>query len=507
MVTPINNKVILCVLDGLGISAEQESNAFYHARTPFFDYLFSHFPNSTLKASGTSVGLPATQMGNSEVGHMTIGAGRIIPQDLVLINEAITNQQIATNTTFKQVTDYLQSTQKSCHILGLISDGGIHSHQAHLFHLIEILAVNNIHIKLHLILDGRDTPPKSALASLATLHNLIEKYNTIEISSIAGRFYSMDRNKCYERTELAHLAITGASANKFSNAVDYITHQYAQNITDEFILPASNIQNKAIDEGDCLICFNFRADRIRQILASLVDPEFQEFKTQQNQFKYSISLVEYSQALSKFSQPIFKPQFISNNLSEIFARLGLKQLKIAESEKYAHVTYFFNGGVEASYPNEERILIPSPYIHTYDLQPEMSAFEITTELANQIKTDKFDFILVNFANTDMVGHSGNFQAGVKAVEVIDECLSKLVTVALEHGYTFIITADHGNIEKMSDNNQPHTSHTTNLVPLIIASNNLPNINLHNGTLAGIAPTILKIMGLPQPKEMTGKVLI
>ena len=494
--------IVLCILDGWGIntSTNQEYNALSLANTPTLDYLSANFPSTELSTSGMDVGLPTGQMGNSEVGHMTIGSGRIIFQDLVRINLAIENGDLEKDETILKLMEAHKNNKKSVHLLGLCSDGGVHSHIKHLIFIAELLGFNKISVKLHLFLDGRDVSPKSAEKYLNEIDILITKYPSIEIASIAGRFYAMDRDNRTKRTELSFESIAKAKGLEINNWQDFLDNQYNQNISDEFIIPAVMKNYSGINEGDSLLFTNFRSDRMRQLSQKLID--------EAPKLSYKIGMTHYSSKLSKDLTCLFKERSIANGLGEIVSTNNKKQLRIAETEKYAHVTFFFNGGREEPYSGEDRILIESPKVNTYDLQPEMSAAKLTTKLIEAIESQKHDLIVVNYANCDMVGHSGIMSAAVKAVEALDSCIEQLYQAITQINGTLIITADHGNIECMFDeiNHAPHTSHTLNPVPLLIIKNDLKNkpLKLEHGTLSDIAPTILKMMNIKQPQEMTGR---
>jgi 2,3-bisphosphoglycerate-independent phosphoglycerate mutase len=498
---------VLCILDGWGLSDTKKSNAIAAANTPNWDQWQQDYSMAKLEASGEAVGLPRGQMGNSEVGHMTIGAGRQILQDLPLINQAIKENKIVEKPSWKKFIEKIKSTNNACHLMGLFSPGGIHSHQDHYLVFANLLSREGIKVYLHLFLDGRDTPPKSADVFVEKAINKIKE--NCEISTISGRFYAMDRDKRWDRTEMAYKAITKALGPKYTNPLNYIKESYDKNISDEFILPAVSKHYEGVKNGDAFLIVNFRADRVRQLLSSLVLPDFKDFSIDRK-IKWStvLGMKEYSETLSKFIPSLFPYETPKNTLGEVVATAGKSQLRVAETEKYAHVTFFLNGGYEKTFKNEKRILIPSPKVRTYDLQPEMSAQQLTQQVKTAIQSKKIDLIVVNYANPDMVGHTGNFNACVRAVEVVDNCLGDLVDSTLSAEGTFIITSDHGNIEQLIDieANQPHTSHTTNLVPFILLSKN--NLRLRDvGTLADVAPTVLDIIHIEKPIEMTGKSLI
>ena len=497
----MQKKAILCILDGWGCSSKKSYNAIHLADTPCLDYLVDHFPNSRIKTSGHNVGLPEMQMGNSEVGHTTIGAGRIITQDLERINCLVSNEDnLRNNTSIQQLVK--ASSHKICHLFSMISDGGVHSHIYHLIKIAKFLQANNVKIKLHAFTDGRDSLPKQAKQYIKELIN-----NNIEIVSVSGRYYSMDRNNKWDRTKVSYDAITAYNSPSFYCINDYINENYNNGITDEFIKPAYHKSFTGIKNNDSLLFLNFRVDRINQITESLVLPDFHYFKINKYTFSYIGTLVYYSDKLKDFTQNIISPIAIVNDLGQYLSSHNLRQLRIAETEKYPHVTYFFNCGREKRLNQEQWLLISSPDIKTYNLKPEMSAYIVTKHLVSSIRDNKFDFICVNYANADMVGHTGNINATIKACSTVDKCLSQLIKECYHHNYELLITADHGNAEEMRDikNGQKKTSHTLNDVPLIYYGKK--DITLRNGKLSDIAPTILQLLQLPKPIEMTGCSLI
>ena len=495
------SKLLLCILDGWGYSPKKDFNAIHLADTPCMDYLLANFPTSKIKTCGESVGLPSLQMGNSEVGHMELGAGRVVPQDLLRINSIIKNHTLLKdNTTIKNLIK--KTSGKTCHILGMISDGGVHSHIEHLISFAKFLKNNNIKVKLHAFTDGRDTSPKKAKEYI---NKLIE--NDIEIASVSGRYYAMDRDNRWDRTKLSYDAITSSGSCCYDDLIDYIEKNYDEGITDEFIIPAYNKSFSKIENGDSLLFLNFRADRIRQITESLTSNHFSYFETINLDLSCVASLVNYSSEFKKTIDEVISPIKIKNDLGEYLSGKNLNQLRIAETEKYAHVTYFFNCGREQKLHGEEWLLVPSPKVRTYDLKPEMSAYEITDKLIASIMSGKFDFMCANYANADMVAHTGNIDASIVACETIDKCIKKLLKVCKECNIELLITADHGNAEEMMEKNsgQVKTSHTLNDVPLIYFGNK--KIKLKNGELSDIAPTILDLLEISKPSEMTGKSLI
>tara|TARA_Y100000590_G_scaffold465952_1_gene639777 strand:- start:1620 stop:3149 length:1530 start_codon:yes stop_codon:yes gene_type:complete len=495
--------VILCILDGWGHSKNKDNNAIFHAKTPTYDSILKCYPNSLIKTSEEEVGLPLGQMGNSEVGHANIGAGRIVLQDLMKINESINNKTLSEKEALKKSIYQMKMHNNICHLIGLVSDGGVHSHQRHIEELARILSLNGIKIYIHAITDGRDTPPKSGYQFIKKFLDNIPTHS--KLASISGRYYAMDRDLRWERTFLYYDAICNANATQSDNFLEYIQESYKSSITDEFIEPAIMSGFTGIKDGDGLLIANFRADRIRQILSALLEENFHNFTRKKSpKFSSTVGMTSYSSSLDKLVSLIFPPDNVNKTLGEVVSNSGIKQLRIAETEKYAHVTFFFNGGQEKPFKGEKRILIPSPKVATYDLKPDMSAFELTEKIILNIKKKEFEFIVINYANPDMVGHTGNFEAAITAVEVIDQCINQIVDVISKSNTALLITADHGNIECMIDDqsNSPHTAHTMEKVPLIaINVNNLAH--LEDGLLSDIAPTILEILGIKKPKVMTG----
>ena len=504
--------VLLCILDGWGESDQIEHNAIAQAHTPNWDALRAAYPMATLGASESDVGLPAGQMGNSEVGHMNIGAGRIVMQDLPRIDAAIADGSLAKNAALQTSIAALKKSGGVCHLLGLISDGGVHSHQSHVAALANIIAAAGVPVAIHAFLDGRDTSPKSALTFLQNLADATSAHTNITIATVSGRYYAMDRDKRWDRVSKAYDAMVGAKAPHAVTWQDAVNTSYTHNLTDEFVLPTVLGNYSGMNDGDGVLMANFRADRARQTLTALLDPAFKEFeRSRAVRFAATLGMVEYSEALNPFIPALFAPETLVNNLGEMVSRAGLKQLRIAETEKYAHVTFFFNGGREDPFVGEERILVPSPNVATYDLQPEMSAPELTDKLVAAIESNAFDLIVVNYANTDMVGHSGDLGAAMKAVEAVDACLGRLADAIHQTGGAMLITADHGNAECLHDDetNQAHTAHTLNLVPCLLVGEGFKTLpkNLGHGVLADIAPTLCTLLNLPQPAEMTGRSLL
>ncbi len=503
MVRPL----LLCILDGWGVRSEAAHNAVSAAQTPHFDALLRDYPNSALGTSGLDVGLPAGQMGNSEVGHMNIGGGRIVLQSLPKIDAAIADGTLSNHPALTQLASDLAQSGKTCHLMGLVSDGGVHAHQGHIIALAEILNARGVKVAIHGFTDGRDTPPQSGKGFISELEQSISGLKNVTIATVSGRYYAMDRDTRWDRVEKAARAIIHAKGEHATDAAAALQASYANDANDEFILPTVIGSYTGMEDGDALIMANFRADRAREILTALLDPAFNGFTANAPKFSHALGMVEYSAALHPFIQTLFPPETSENTLGEVIANAGLNQLRIAETEKYAHVTFFFNGGAEAVFEGEERILIPSPDVATYDLRPEMSAPEVTDKLVDAIASEKFSLIVVNYANTDMVGHTGIMEAAVKAAEAVDASLGRLRSACAAHHTTMLVTADHGNAEEMIDENGiAHTQHTLNLVPFIVA-NAGRELTLSQGRLCDIAPTALHLMGLPIPQEMTGTILV
>jgi 2,3-bisphosphoglycerate-independent phosphoglycerate mutase len=502
--------VVLCILDGWGERADKADNGVLLAQTPNWHRFLATSPHAHLQASESFVGLPQGQMGNSEVGHMNLGAGRVVMQDLPRIDQAVADGSLAKN---KILGDFIAALKKSAgtaHLLGLISPGGVHSHQGHIVALAHALDAAGVPVAIHTFLDGRDTPPKSAVAYLEKFRTDLGAGRNIRIATVSGRYYAMDRDKRWDRVAKAYAAMVTAKGERAVDPRVAIEQSYAQDKTDEFVLPTVIGDYRGMTDGDGVLMGNFRADRVREILVALLDPAFAGFpRDRVVRFATAAGMSEYSTELNAFMTTLFPPEDLSDTFGEIVARAGLKQLRIAETEKYAHVTFFFNGGREEEFPGESRILVPSPKVATYDLQPEMSAPLVTDKLVDAIDNSRFDVIVVNYANADMVGHTGDLQAAIKAVETVDYCLGRLADAVERAGGTLLITADHGNVEMMRDpqTGQPHTAHTTNPVPLLLV-NPPPGVRgLDNGRLCDVAPTLLQILGLPQPKAMTGRALL
>jgi len=501
--------VVLCILDGWGYREERTDNAVLQANAPNWRQIIEKYPHALVEASELYVGLPEGQMGNSEVGHMNMGAGRVIMQDLPKINQAVRDGSLPRNPVLQQFIENLRQNGGTCHLMGLVSPGGIHSHQDQLAALAQIISHAGIPIAFHAFLDGRDTPPKSAQEFMQQLIAVTQSLHSFRIATIGGRYYAMDRDKRWERINLAYECMVNAQGQRADHWLTAIEEAYKRGESDEFVKPTVLAGYEGMKDGDGVLMGNFRSDRVRQILAALLDKNFKAFpRSRQIRFTTALGMTEYSEELAQMMSCLFPSEPLVNTLGEVVAKAGLKQLRIAETEKYPHVTFFFNGGEEKLFKGEERILIPSPKVATYDLQPEMSAYEVTNRLVEAIESKKFDFLVVNYANTDMVGHSGNLAATILAVEAVDRCLGRIKTAIEKLNGAMLITADHGNAEMMSDTKtgQPHTAHTLNPVPVVLIHSQ-PKLQLHHGKLADIAPTLLQILGLPQPVEMKGQSLI
>ena len=502
--------VVLCVLDGWGYRRESADNALALARLPVWNRLLADCPHALLDASAHEVGLPAGQMGNSEVGHMNIGAGRVVTQELPRIDQAVADGSLAKLAPLRDFIAKLKASKGRAHLLGLLSPGGVHSHQDQLAALARILANEGIAVEVHGFLDGRDTPPKSALAFIADFQRRVGDLANVRFATIGGRYYAMDRDQRWERIELAYSTLVAGEGLHAGDPARAVEAAYRRGETDEFVKPTAIGDYRGIARGDGLFMGNFRADRVRQLLTALLDPDFDGFTRRVvPKFAAALGLVEYSRPLNRFIAALFPPQDLSDTLGEIVAKAGLRQLRIAETEKYAHVTFFFNGGEERLFPGEERILVPSPKVATYDLRPEMSAAEVTDRLVEAIASARFDLIVVNYANGDMVGHTGILAAAVEAAETVDHCLGRLESAVKAAGAALLITADHGNLEEMRDpvSGEPHTAHSLNPVPIVVVNGPAAGATLRNGRLADVAPTVLALMGLAQPAAMTGHTLI
>lgn len=494
-------------MDGWGLGKVKSSDAIQHANVPFVSSLYTKYPNTTLVTCGEDVGLPEGQMGNSEVGHLNLGAGRIVYQELQRINVAIRNKEFQQNSTLLNAINYALDNNKTLHLIGLVSDGGVHSHISHLKALLSVCASNKLgNVLLHAFTDGRDTDPKSGHGFISELQEHM-KLTTGNIATVTGRYYAMDRDKRWERVKIAYDAMVHGTGKKADDMVQAIAESYEDNITDEFIKPIinSSIAKTSIEPGDAVLCFNFRTDRCREITEALTQQAFPDQQMQPLELHYT-TMTEYDQRFKKV-HVIFETDNLRNTLGEVLERNNKTQLRIAETEKYPHVSFFFSGGRETPFTGEERIMIPSPKVATYDLKPEMSAEEVTDAVTKFIDTNQPDFVCLNFANADMVGHTGVWEAVIKAVETVDACVKKVVTTALAYDYTILLTADHGNADyEINEDGTPNTAHTLNPVPLFIISNDWKG-HVSNGKLGDIAPTILKIMNLDIPAEMTGNILI
>ena len=503
--------VMLMILDGFGINEKTDGNAIKLANTPNIDKLMKKYQTTKIYTSGLNVGLPDGQMGNSEVGHPNIGAGRIVYQELTKITKSIEDGDFFTIPEFTEAIENCRKYNSNLHILGLVSDGGVHSHIRHLYGLLEMAKRRDFeNVFVHCFLDGRDTPPASAEGYIAELEEKMKEKGVGKIASIAGRYYAMDRDKRWDRVKKCYDALVFGEGNKATSATIAIEDSYQKEVFDEFVEPTvicnGDTPIATINEHDSVIFFNFRPDRAREITRAIVDPDFKEFETKKME-TYFVCFTSYDETMPNV-KIAFKKEPLVNTFGEVVSKHGLTQLRIAETEKYAHVTFFFNGGEEKQYPGEDRILVPSPKVATYDLQPEMSAPEVTEKVVEAINSDKYDVIILNYANPDMVGHTGSLPAAIKAVETIDECVQKVVDAILAHDGTLIITADHGNCEQMIDykTGEPHTAHTTNPVPLILVTKN-DKLRVHSGKLADLAPTMLEILGIDKPAEMTGESIL
>lgn len=498
--------LVLIILDGFGVAEPGPNNAVHLANTPTFDWLYARYPHATLKASGEDVGLPDGQMGNSEVGHLNIGAGRVVYQDLTRITKAIKSSEFTANPVLNQAFDWVLDHNSQLHLMGLLSDGGVHSHNTHLYALLKLAKERGLKkVIVHCFLDGRDTPPQSGLSYLKELKEEMDKLKIGQIGTVMGRYYAMDRDKRWPRTELAYKAVAHGQGEKAASPEEVISHSYTAGVSDEFVKPAVLPDHQPVKDKDAVIFFNFRADRARQLTQAFIEKNFTAFNRGQAPEVLFISFTEYD---IRFPIPVaFPPEKLKNTFTELLAQNNLKQLHVAETEKYAHVTFFFNGGVEEPVPGEDRILVPSPKVATYDLQPEMSAFKVSEKVCQAIVAQQHDFIVANFANPDMVGHTGMLSAAIKAVETVDRCLGQIIETLKETNGELLIVADHGNIEKMANKNgHPWTAHTANPVPIIYVSSKDAVIS-NGGRLADVAPTLLTILNLPVPQEMTGKNLI
>jgi 2,3-bisphosphoglycerate-independent phosphoglycerate mutase len=504
----MSKKAMLLIMDGWGLGKVKSSDAIQNAKTPIVSSLYSTYPNTTLITCGEVVGLPDGQMGNSEVGHLNLGAGRIVYQELQRINVAIRDGSFAANAKLNTAIRKTRSEHKTLHLLGLVSDGGVHSHINHVKAILDICKNEGLQdVLIHAFTDGRDTDPKSGLGFIADLHDYTQK-TVGEIASVSGRYFAMDRDKRWERIKLAYDALVHGEGETATSAIEAVQQAYSQNITDEFIKPTVIIPNgtaaKTIRDGDVVIAFNFRTDRCREITQVLTQTDMPEFNMRKLAVEY-ITMTEYDSTY-KGVEVVFETDNLNNTIGEVLQQQQKKQIRIAETEKYPHVTFFFSGGRETAFEGEKRIMIPSPKVATYDLQPEMSAIQLTDAIIPEIEQETADFICLNFANADMVGHTGVFSAAVKAVETVDACVGRILSATLAHGYTVFLTADHGNADYMINaDGTPNTAHTLNPVPLFVISKDWHG-TLKPGKLGDLAPTILTMMQLPVPGEMTGEIL-
>lgn len=494
-------------MDGWGLGKVKKADAIQNANVPFVSTLYTKYPNSTLVTCGEAVGLPEGQMGNSEVGHLNLGAGRVVYQELQRINVAVRDGSFAKNKVLLETLNTAKTTNKKLHLIGLVSDGGVHSHINHIKAIATVAKEQGLtSLLVHAFTDGRDTDPKSGLGFLKDLQNHLD--STVgKIATVCGRYYAMDRDKRWERVKLAYDCLVNGTGEKFDDVLKGVKASYDNKVTDEFIKPIINtsVANGKIEEGDVVICFNFRTDRCREITQVLTQQDMPDFGMKKLKLHYT-TMTEYDKTYKNVNV-IFETDNLNNTLGEIIQQNGLKQIRIAETEKYPHVSFFFSGGREQPFEGEKRIMIPSPKVATYDLKPEMSAYEVTEAIVPEIEKESADFICLNFANADMVGHTGVFEAAVKAVETVDTCVEKVVTTGLAHGYTSFLTADHGNSDYMiNEDGTPNTAHTLNLVPFFIIDKDWHG-TIKPGKLGDVAPTILRMMDLPIPKEMTGTVLI
>ena len=509
MSEPRPRPLVLCILDGWGHRTEAAGNAIRGGKTPVWDRLIEECPNTLLATSGPAVGLPDGQMGNSEVGHMNLGSGRVVIQDLPRIDRAVGDGTLGTIPALTGFVEKIRATGGTVHLLGLLSPGGVHSHQNQMVGLARVLSEQGVSVAVHAFLDGRDTPPRSGGGFLGQFQRQVGALDGVFVATVAGRYYAMDRDTRWDRVEKAYAALVDATGRRSVSADGAISGSYDEDVGDEFVVPTVVGTYAGMKDGDGILMANFRADRAREILTALLDPDFDGFdRLRVADFAGALGMVSYSVELDKFLPAIFPPQRLANVLGAVVSNAGLKQLRVAETEKYAHVTFFFNGGEEEQYSGEDRILIPSPRVATYDLKPEMSAYEITDRLVGEIEAGTFDIIVVNYANGDMVGHTGDYDAAVKAVEVVDTCLGRLERAVITAGGTLLITADHGNCEQMRDaeTGDAHTAHTTGPVPFVVVGAPKSITKLTEGRLCDVAPTVLGLMGLPQPAEMTGRSL-
>ncbi len=501
--------VVLCVLDGWGHREDPRDNAVALASTPVFDRCWATLPRCLLRTDGPAVGLPEGQMGNSEVGHMNLGAGRVVLQDLPRIDRLLESGELERSGKIDAIAAKVRSGSGRIHLLGLLSPGGVHSHQRHMAWLARAFARRGLEVWIHAFTDGRDTPPRAALGHLADFRREIAGCDSIRFATVIGRYYAMDRDRRWDRTKRAYEAIVAAAGERAPTPEEAVRAAYARDLGDEFVPPFVIDGYEGMVDGDGVLCTNFRADRVRQIMTALVDPDFAAFeRTRVVRFSYAGGMMSYSRELDRFLDVLVPPEELKNVFGEVVAAAGYTQFRIAETEKYPHVTYFFNGGRERPFPGEERVLIPSPKVPTYDLKPEMSAEPVTDRLVEAIDSGRFDFVLVNYANPDMVGHTGSLEAAIRAVETVDRCLGRLLAAVERRGGVALVTADHGNCEVMRDpdTGQPHTAHTRNPVPCFLFGLERP-VRMRDGILADVAPTLLPFLGLERPAEMTGAPLV
>lgn len=503
------NKAALIILDGWGQGKKCAANAVCNAVTPNIDAILAKYPHTLINASGEAVGLPAGQMGNSEVGHLNMGAGRVVYQDLTRISKDIRDGGFFKNSELLQAMLYAQQNNKAFHIMGLLSDGGVHSHNTHLYALLKMAQMNGLReVYVHAFLDGRDTPPQSGLDFIQALQTEMGTIGIGKIATVSGRYYAMDRDNRYERVQKAYDAMVQVPEQTAADAAAYVAESYRQGVYDEFVLPCAMSGTQRIDVGDAVVFINFRPDRAREITRALVDEQFEHFERPKALKLYYVCMTEYDATIQAH---IAYPQHeLKNTLGEVLAQAGKTQLRIAETEKYAHVTFFFNGGVEAPNAGETRVLIPSPKVATYDLKPQMSAYEVKDKLLEILHTQNFDAIILNFANADMVGHTGIYSAGIQAMQAVDQCVGAIVPPLLAQGYEILLTADHGNLELMEDETThlPFTAHTPNPVELVLIGTKHLDAKLRSGgALCDVAPTLLELMDLEQPSEMSGQSLI
>lgn len=502
--------IVLCILDGWGFRAEKENNAIETGNTPVWHSLIETYPTTMLKTSGLDVGLPNGQMGNSEVGHTNLGAGRIVMQDLPRIDQAIETHTLDTNPVLTDLIATLKETKGTCHLMGLLGTGGVHAQQAHIIALASLLNNAQIPVAIHGFMDGRDTAPDSGRGFVSDLEKAIQNMPYVKIATISGRYYAMDRDNRWERIELAYEALVNAKGKHFATADEAIEASYAEKVYDEFIIPCVIGDYEGMKDNDGLIMANYRSDRAREITRILLQSDFTASpRSRVVHFAGAVAMTEYSVEHNQWLKVLFPPEDLMNIFGEVVSNAGLKQLRIAETEKYAHVTFFFNGGKETLFPGEERILIDSPKVATYDLKPEMSAYEVTDKLVEAINNNTFDVIIVNYANGDMVGHTGIMSAAVQAVEAVDACLGRVVEAVKQQGGAIFVTADHGNVERMVDETTgaPYTAHTNTPVQAVLVNAPDTVIGLKEGRLCDVAPTLLSLLHLPQPAEMTGESLI